>query len=191
MNSLQLFLSQVKSAPESSRVKVLQIVFDILMTYEKDILGKPEHIVCLFNVLCFSCMFNAATSQGQRVIAFIMQVLETEDSKAIQALICLGLSKLMLFGLVTDERVNFHLKKHIFYLHDACVGSNRPRPCICFSSYERQSRAQAVSCLFFPPLLLFFNGKPTQDAIGTRGLAFVDFIHNHRYIIRFSLLLMT
>lgn len=35
-----------------------------------------------------------------------MNVLETEESSAVQALICLGLCKLMLFGLVTDERVS-------------------------------------------------------------------------------------
>lgn len=40
------------------------------------------------------------------MITFLMQVLETEESKAVQALMCLGLAKLMLFGLVTDERVS-------------------------------------------------------------------------------------
>lgn len=45
MSSFQLFLSQVKSAPEALRLKVLQVVFDILMTYEKDLLGGAEEIV--------------------------------------------------------------------------------------------------------------------------------------------------
>ena len=45
MSSFQLFLSQVKSAPEVLRLKVLQVVFDILMTYEKDLLGGAEEIV--------------------------------------------------------------------------------------------------------------------------------------------------
>lgn len=34
-----------------------------------------------------------------------MQVLEAEESMTVQSLMCLGLAKLMLFGLVTDERV--------------------------------------------------------------------------------------
>lgn len=34
-----------------------------------------------------------------------MKALETEESKSVQALMCLGLAKLMLFGLVTDTRV--------------------------------------------------------------------------------------
>lgn len=45
MSSFQLFLSQVKNAPEALRQKVLQVVFDILMTYEKDLLGGGEDIV--------------------------------------------------------------------------------------------------------------------------------------------------
>lgn len=51
-------------------------------------------------------------TKGQRVISFLMQVLEAEESKAVQALICLGLSKLMLFGLVTDERVRYNQEIH-------------------------------------------------------------------------------
>lgn len=45
LSSFQLFLSQVKSAPESLRLKVLRIIFDILMTYEHDILNGAEGIV--------------------------------------------------------------------------------------------------------------------------------------------------
>ncbi len=45
MNSFQLFLSQVKSSPESLRLKNIQIVFDIMMSYEKDLLGENVEIV--------------------------------------------------------------------------------------------------------------------------------------------------
>ena len=34
-----------------------------------------------------------------------MQILEAEESAAVQAVICLGLAKLMLYGLVVDDRV--------------------------------------------------------------------------------------
>lgn len=56
--------------------------------------------------------------QGKRVIAFLMQVLEAEDSKTVQALICQGLAKLMLFGLVTDERVRI---VHFTYLNRSLI----------------------------------------------------------------------
>lgn len=48
LSSFQLFLGQVKSSPESLRMKVLQIVFDIMMTYEKDLFGGEGTIVSNF-----------------------------------------------------------------------------------------------------------------------------------------------
>lgn len=38
LNSFQLFMHQVQTAPEMLRVKVLQTVFDLLMVHEADIL---------------------------------------------------------------------------------------------------------------------------------------------------------
>ncbi|KAH8108765.1 nuclear condensing complex subunit [Phellopilus nigrolimitatus] len=130
LSSFQLFLSQVKSAPESLRIKVLQVIFDIMMTYEKDLLGSVEEI-------------------GGRVIAFLMQVLEAEESKGVQALICLGLSKLMLFGLVTDERVLTSLI--LAYVSPVSAENQELRQCLayflpvyCYSSPANQSRMQAI-----------------------------------------------
>lgn len=40
LNSFQLFLSQVQSAPEVLKMRVLQIVFDILMVHEGEFLGR-------------------------------------------------------------------------------------------------------------------------------------------------------
>lgn len=45
LNSLQLFLSQVQSAPEVLKIRVLQIVFDILMV-QPDFLGPDSPHVC-------------------------------------------------------------------------------------------------------------------------------------------------
>lgn len=50
MNSFQLFLSQVQSAPDELKVKVLQVVFDILMVYDDELLLRSEDIV---GALCF------------------------------------------------------------------------------------------------------------------------------------------
>ncbi|THH04392.1 hypothetical protein EW145_g5551 [Phellinidium pouzarii] len=130
LSSFQLFLSQVKSAPNSLRIKVLHVIFDIMMTYEKDILGGVETI-------------------GERVIAFLMQVLEVEESKRVQALICLGLSKLMLFGLVTDERVLTSLV--LAYVSPASADNQELRQCLayflpayCYSSPANQSKMQSI-----------------------------------------------
>ena len=45
MNSFQLFLSQIKSNPEALRIKMLQIIFDILMSYDEELLGENGGIV--------------------------------------------------------------------------------------------------------------------------------------------------
>jgi condensin complex subunit 3 len=36
---------------------------------------------------------------------FLLQTLEVEESDAVQALLCIGISKLLLSGSVTDPRV--------------------------------------------------------------------------------------
>jgi condensin complex subunit 3 len=58
MNSFQLFLSQIKSAPESLRIKVLQIVFDIMMSYDKELLGEKEDIVSFFLLISTSILLS-------------------------------------------------------------------------------------------------------------------------------------
>ena len=43
--------------------------------------------------------------KGDRVVEFLTRLFESTDSYAIQALLCKGLAKLMISGMVTDERV--------------------------------------------------------------------------------------
>lgn len=40
LNSFQLFLSQVQTAPEVLKLRVLQVVFDVLMVHESDFLAN-------------------------------------------------------------------------------------------------------------------------------------------------------
>jgi condensin complex subunit 3 len=47
LNSFQLFLGQIQSAPEVLKIRVLQIVFDILMVHEGEFLGKGGESVSL------------------------------------------------------------------------------------------------------------------------------------------------
>jgi condensin complex subunit 3 len=42
LNSFQLFLSQVQSAPEVLKLRVLQVVFDVLMVHEGDFLANAS-----------------------------------------------------------------------------------------------------------------------------------------------------
>lgn len=43
--------------------------------------------------------------QGDRMLEFLQFLLQTETSEKAQSLVCMGLSKLLLSGIVTDEKV--------------------------------------------------------------------------------------
>ena len=44
LSSFQLFLSQVQSAPEVLKIRVLQVIFDVLMVHDRDFFapGSPN-----------------------------------------------------------------------------------------------------------------------------------------------------
>ncbi|KAF8548053.1 hypothetical protein OG21DRAFT_814500 [Imleria badia] len=86
LNSFQLFLSQVQSSPEILKIRVLHIVFDMLMVHEGDFLGKGG-------------------IGSERIVEFLLHVLNGEDAEKVQALLCVGLAKLVLAGMISDERV--------------------------------------------------------------------------------------
>ncbi|OSD02561.1 hypothetical protein PYCCODRAFT_320509 [Trametes coccinea BRFM310] len=86
LSSFQLFLSQVQAAPEVLKIRVLQIIFDVLMVHEDAFLGP-------------------GSPNGERIIEFLLQLLEAEELERVQALLVVGIAKLMLSGMVTDERV--------------------------------------------------------------------------------------
>jgi len=45
LSSFQLFLSQVQTSPDELKLKVLQVVFDLLMVYGEEFFGRSEQIV--------------------------------------------------------------------------------------------------------------------------------------------------
>jgi len=45
LSSFQLFLNQVQSAPEELKVRVLQVIFDLLIMYDQEFFGRSEEIV--------------------------------------------------------------------------------------------------------------------------------------------------
>lgn len=49
LSSIQLFLSQVQSAPEELKLRVLQVIFDLLFLYDQDFFGRSDDVVS-FNV---------------------------------------------------------------------------------------------------------------------------------------------
>ena len=86
LGSFQLFLGQVATSPEVLKLRVIQIIFDILMVHEGAFLGQ-------------------GSTNGDKIVDFLLQLLENEELPRVQALLCVGLAKLMLAGMIAEERV--------------------------------------------------------------------------------------
>lgn len=66
--------------------------------------------------------------KGERIVEFLLHVLENEESEEAQAVVCVGISKLMLSGMITDERVRLLLMltlwvKCVYEFLTLCTGS--------------------------------------------------------------------
>lgn len=122
LSSFQLFIGQVATAPELIKVRVLQIMFDILMVHEGAFLG-------------------ADSTNGQKIIEFLLQLLETEESDRVQALLCMGLAKLMLAGMVADEQALSTLV--LMYISPETAKNQELRQCLSyfFPVYSYSTRA--------------------------------------------------
>ena len=87
LQSFKLFLDQIQRVP-ALQSRVLQIVFDIMMVHEAEFLG-PRAIV----------------GEG-KMIEFLLHTFEHTESDEVQSTLVVGLSKLMLSGMISDERVS-------------------------------------------------------------------------------------
>ncbi|KAJ3982195.1 nuclear condensing complex subunit [Lentinula detonsa] len=130
INSFQLFLNQVQTAPEDLKLKVLQIVFDLLIMYDRDFLGRSEQI-------------------SQQIISFLIQTLDSEESPAIQCVLCIGMCKLLLSGQVTESKVLLSLV--LTYVSPSTIDNAELKQCLsyffpvyCYSSRENQNRMQSI-----------------------------------------------
>ncbi|KAK0449796.1 nuclear condensing complex subunit [Desarmillaria tabescens] len=130
LSSFQLFLSQIQNAPEELRLKVLQVVFDLLVMYEYDFLSRSEEV-------------------AEQIITFLVQTLEVEESNAVQAILCIGICKLLLAGLVRDPKVLTTLV--LTYISPSTSDNPELRQCLsyffpvyCYSSLENQARMQSI-----------------------------------------------
>ncbi|KAJ7185293.1 nuclear condensing complex subunit [Mycena filopes] len=129
VKSLQLFLSQIQNAPEQLKFKLLQIVFDLMVMYDQQLWGRAE--------------------DGQAILTFLADTLEAEESPMVQAVLCVGLAKLLLSGLADDPKI---LKTLLLaYVSPHTAGNAELRQCLsyffsvyCYSSAQNQSRVQSI-----------------------------------------------
>lgn len=84
LKSFHLFQNQVTTAPETLKICVLHIIFDVLMI-NKDFLSQP-------------------VAEGQMgVVAFLLQLLD-DDSDAVQAVVVKGFAKLLLARMIPGDQ---------------------------------------------------------------------------------------
>ena len=104
-------------------------------------------------------------------MTFLLHLLETEENEKIQALLCMGIAKLMLAGMITDERVSEHfmlrsrqaLLAHALGAQEPCASLRLPRD-------GGQPGAQTMPGLLLPCLLLLQSAEPAAYAAGNMPL---------------------
>ncbi|KAF5379027.1 hypothetical protein D9615_006072 [Tricholomella constricta] len=146
LSSFQLFLGQVQSAPENIKLRVLQVIFDLLIMYEQEFFARSEDI-------------------AQKIINFLLQTLEAEESAAIQAVICVGLSKILLLGLITDPQVLTCLV--LTYVSPTTSMNQELRQCLsyffpvyCYSAPKNQQQMQSI---FITAFDLYMHARENFD----------------------------
>lgn len=82
VGSYQLFVNQVQTAGVELKKKVLPILYDLIMVHH-----------------------DAEYLREDRMINFLLYQLEDDDEE-IQATTCVGFAKLLLAGVVTDEKAS-------------------------------------------------------------------------------------
>ncbi|EKM57502.1 uncharacterized protein PHACADRAFT_90256 [Phanerochaete carnosa HHB-10118-sp] len=144
LNSFQLFVSQVQAGvPEVLKLRVLQVILDILMAHDKDFLSLQSPYL-------------------EKIIGFLMNTLNTEESDKVLALICVGLSKLMLSGMISDDRI---LRALILeYVSPNSATNQELRQCLsyffpvyCYSSAANQRRMQKQFIPIYEDLNRVYN----------------------------------
>ncbi|KAF8155928.1 nuclear condensing complex subunit [Crassisporium funariophilum] len=136
LSSFQLFLSQAQNAPAELKVQVLRIILDLLIMYDQEFFGKSEDIVSF----CTS---------ATRIIDFLLQTLEAEESPEAQAVLCTGICKLLLAGIITDSKVLTCLA--LMYISPTTIDNQELRQCLTYffpvysySSASNQNRMQSI-----------------------------------------------
>lgn len=115
-------------------------------------------------------------TQAEKIIAFLLQTLEVDESPVVQSVLCVGIAKLMLAGLVTDPRVRAEIVIRIQALNPPLSDSGVDEHAhgVRLASDGGQPGAPAVPLLLFARILLLLSSEPTSAAIGeaytTRGV---------------------
>ncbi|WVN89766.1 uncharacterized protein L203_104996 [Cryptococcus depauperatus CBS 7841] len=129
-SSFGLFIQQLTSADDELKVKVCQVIFDLLMVHDIDTLVSKTMV------------------QTDKVIELIRHTISL-DSPDVQAVACEGVAKLMLAGMISDEVV---LQSLVLLYFSPETADNQPlRQCLayflpvyCYTAADNQKRMLSI-----------------------------------------------
>lgn len=129
LDSFGVFIHQVQAAEVELRTKVLKIVFDLLLQHGIGFLAEKGH-------------------GPDRVVEFLLYSLD-QESKEVQATAVVGISKLMLSGIITNSEV-LQMLVLVYFSPETC-DNQKLRQCLsyflpvyCYCSSANQRRMQSM-----------------------------------------------
>ncbi|KAJ2934154.1 hypothetical protein H1R20_g2926, partial [Candolleomyces eurysporus] len=130
LRSFQLFIGQVESSPPELKVQVLKVLLDLLIVYDQEFFQNSEAI-------------------AQQITGFLIQALQSEEDPGSQAVVCTGICKLVLAGIISEPNVLITLA--LLYISPSTVENQELRQCLSYffpvysyASASNQSRIQSI-----------------------------------------------
>ena len=145
-NSFGLFIQQLNAADDELKVKVVQIVFDLLMVQDINTLVSK-------------------TMPVDKVNDLVRHTL-AQDDPVVQAFACEGVCKLMLAGMIDDPTVSRVFPSHDLTIRVLMTDSAVARLAILLARDFRQPSTEAMPDILPPCLLLFVARQPATDDDG-------------------------
>lgn len=169
-NSFGLFIQQLNAADDELKVKVVQVIFDLLMVHDIGTLV-------------------ARTVPADRVLELVRHML-AQDAPEVAAVACEGVAKLMLAGMIEDETT---LQSLVLLYFSPETADNQPlRQCLtyflpvyCYSSAANQQRMLNIFSDTF--VMLAQLGEEFENAadllpLSQMGLMMVDWLDPHKAV---------
>jgi condensin complex subunit 3 len=170
VNSFGLFIQQLTAADDELKVKVVQVIFDLLMVHD------VEKVV-------------AGIMSVDRVVELVSHMLQ-QDAPEVQAAACEGVAKLILAGMIEDTTV---LQSLVLLYFSPETADNQPlRQCLtyflpvfCYTSPKNQRLMLRIFGDTF--VMLSTLGEEFEDAtdllpLAQMGLMMVDWLDPYKTV---------
>lgn len=106
-----------QNANEDLRVIAIQAVFDTLMVYDRGIMRDAYSVCPNIPPLSFQGVDEALQPESW-VTLFTELLAQEESSEEVRAVLCMGLAKLALPGVLVDQKVCSSISSHSHQLAD-------------------------------------------------------------------------